>query len=62
MFVLSGELDRDALGQHIFSDPAAHRRLNHATHLPVLAELVKHVLWHWLTCTWVLVSGMHASP
>lgn len=50
-----GEVEREALGRLIFSDPAARRRLNAATHLPVLVELAARVLWHWLTMTWVLV-------
>eukprot|EP00798_Chlamydomonas_sp_ICE-L_P001688 gene1688-33084_t len=54
----SGEIDRKALGRIIFSDASARRRLNAATHLPVLVELLKQILWHWLTCKWIVVIDM----
>lgn len=40
----SGELDREQLGQLIFADPQARRRLNTITH-PAIARLAESRLW-----------------
>jgi len=57
----SGEIDRDALGDAVFSDPAARRRLNGATHLPVAVALIGGVLAAWLTFKPVVVRGTQCS-
>ena len=49
------EIDRDALGQLVFSDAAARRRLNAATHLPIAVELICQVAVAWLTFRLVVV-------
>jgi hypothetical protein len=48
LLYLSGELDRVALGQLVFSDAAARRRLNAATHMPVAVGLMLQLLGYWL--------------
>jgi hypothetical protein len=53
----AGELDREKLGRIVFSDPAARRRLNGATHLPVFLELFKALAWCWLTLKLVVVGA-----
>lgn len=57
----AGQLDREALGQLVFSDGAARARLNAATHLPIYVELLRQLLWHWLTLRWVVVSRGQAA-
>ena len=57
----SGEIDRDALGDTVFSDPAARTRLNAATHLPVAIELFRQLLAAWLAFTPVVVRSMWCS-
>ncbi len=52
-----GEIDRDALGDAVFSDPAARRRLNAATHLPVAVALIRSILGAWLTFKPIVVRG-----
>lgn len=49
-------MDRQALAQLVFGDAAARRRLNAATHLPVAAELLRLLLWHWLSLEWLVVG------
>jgi dephospho-CoA kinase len=51
-----GELDRERLAGVVFGDAAARRRLNAATHLPVLLQIVRQVLAHWARCRPVVVS------
>jgi hypothetical protein len=53
----AGDLDREKLGKIVFSDPAARKRLNAATHLPVFLDVFKGILWCWLTCKFVVVSS-----
>ena len=57
----SGEIDRDALGDTVFSNPAARRRLNAATHLPVAIALVGKIIAAWLTCTPTVVRDSQCS-
>lgn len=52
-----GEVDREALGRLVFSNAAARRRLNAATHLPVAVELLKQLLLSWLSLQLVVVSS-----
>ncbi len=52
----AGEINREKLGKIVFSDPAARKRLNAATHLPVFLEVFKSIVWCWLTCKLVVVS------
>jgi dephospho-CoA kinase len=59
---LAGEIDREALGRLVFSDRAARSRLNAATHLPIYAELLRQLLWLWLTFKPVVVRGGHERP
>lgn len=51
----AGQIDREALGRLVFSDKAARGRLNAATHLPIYADLLRQLLWHWLTLKWLVV-------
>lgn len=53
-----GEINREALGNLVFADPDARRKLNAATHLPVLARLLLKLLQHWLSCTPAVVVDM----
>lgn len=56
----AGELDRAALGQLVFSDTAARRRLNAATHTPVALALLLQLLRHWLWHTRCVVRPQQA--
>ena len=51
-------LDRAALGALAFADPAARRKLNAATHLPILLTLLGRLLAAWLACKAVVVVDM----
>ncbi|GLC64510.1 hypothetical protein PLESTF_000173800 [Pleodorina starrii] len=53
-----GELDRERLGALVFADPAARRRLNAATHLPVALALARRLLLSWLACKLLVVVDM----
>ena len=53
-----GEIDRDALGAAVFADPAARRRLNAATHLPLACALLSKVLAAWLSFSSVVIVDM----
>ena len=53
-----GELDREALAHLVFADPAARRRLNGATHLPVLLELVRQAARQWMAFQPTVVIDM----
>lgn len=53
-----GDIDREALGELVFGNPAARRRLNTATHLPVLLALLRELLRCWLQCSPVMVVDM----
>ena len=54
----NGELNREALAAVVFNDVGARRRLNKATHLPVLFGIIKQVIGHWITFKPVLVIDM----
>lgn len=54
----NGDLDRVALGQLVFSDAVARRRLNAATHTPVAVALLLQLLLHWLRHTRCVVLDM----
>jgi dephospho-CoA kinase len=54
----TGEIDRDALARLVFSDPAARRRLNAATHPPVALALALALLRRWLLLTPLVVVDM----
>lgn len=54
----AGELDRAALGQLVFGDAAARKRLNAAAHAPVAVALLLQLLGYWLRHTRCVVSGM----
>jgi dephospho-CoA kinase len=51
-------LDRAALGALAFSDPAARRALNAATHVPITVALLGRLLRAWLMCSLVVVVDM----
>jgi len=51
-------IDRAALGALAFSDPAARRRLNAATHLPISMALLVALLAAWARCRTVVVVDM----
>ena len=54
---IAGDINRDKLGDMVFQDRDARRRLNSATHLPVALELVRQLAVEWLSLTSVAVSG-----
>lgn len=45
---ISGELDRERLGELVFNDAKARRKLNKATHPAVTLEIAKQLLRHLL--------------
>ena len=51
-------IDREALGRLAFADPAARRKLNAATHLPIFLALLGCLLRAWLACRTVVVVDM----
>jgi dephospho-CoA kinase len=53
-----GSVDREAVGRLVFSDAAARRRLNAATHPPVALALVRALLAAWLSCALVVAIDM----
>lgn len=55
---LAGELDREALASIVFAEPASRRRLNAATHLPVLLAVLRQAAAHWLAFRPVAVIDM----
>lgn len=52
------ELDREALATIVFNDATARRRLNKATHFPVLFGIVKQIVGYWITFKPVVVIDM----
>lgn len=54
----AGEVDRVALGQLVFRDAAARRRLNASTHLPIAVALFLRLLSCWLRHCSVVVSHL----
>ena len=54
--VPAGEIDRDKLGEMVFNERLARRKLNSATHIPVALELVRQLAVQWLSLTCVAVS------
>jgi len=54
----SGELDRDALGKIIFQDVNARRKMNRATHIPVLFGILRQLLFSWVCMKRVVVLDM----
>lgn len=54
----NGEIDRDKVGEMVFSDKAARRKLNAATHLPVAIELARRIVLQWLKLRPVTVVDM----
>eukprot|EP00882_Tetradesmus_deserticola_P010993 GHRQ01011627.1.p1 GENE.GHRQ01011627.1~~GHRQ01011627.1.p1 ORF type:complete len:167 (+),score=46.77 GHRQ01011627.1:326-826(+) len=53
-----GEVDRARLGQLVFADAAARRRLNMATHAPVAWQLLRQLVGHWLRFRRLVVVDM----
>lgn len=51
----AGSLDREKLGKVVFEDARLRRRLNAATHLPIVVQLVLRVAWLWLLCRKLVV-------
>ena len=53
-----GALDREKLGGLVFNDVSARKRLNAATHLPILVRMMTQilVLWVWKRCPVVVVD------
>ncbi|KAG2432962.1 hypothetical protein HXX76_008690 [Chlamydomonas incerta] len=58
MLTADGEIDRERLAGLVFSDAAARRRLNAATHLSVALSLTRALLLSWLSFKWVVVVDM----
>lgn len=54
----SGNIDRQKLGDIVFSDAAARRRLNQATHAPIAVEIGRRLLWAWLRGSGTVVLDM----
>lgn len=54
----TGEIDRDKLGEMVFNERLARRKLNSATHVPVALELVRQLAVQWLSLTCVAVVDM----
>lgn len=54
----NGELDREKIAAIVFKDSQARKRLNAATHLPILVQLMGKILHHWVTLQWVVVVDM----
>ena len=51
----AGGIDRQKLGNLIFSDKAARKKLNAATHTPVFMELFRQIFMCWLCCRDIVV-------
>lgn len=58
IFDADGAVDREKLGALIFRDAELRRRLNRATHLPILARIAQSLLLSWLRCRLVVVIDM----
>ena len=54
----TGEIDRERLGELVFNDATARRRLNKATHPAVTVEIAKQLLNHLLQCHWLVVGSL----
>ncbi|GMH45481.1 hypothetical protein BSKO_13438 [Bryopsis sp. KO-2023] len=54
----NGELDREALGELVFKNETARRKLNTATHLPVFLETIKQIVRNWALCRTMVVVDM----
>ncbi|MEW5310969.1 MAG: hypothetical protein WDW38_002719 [Sanguina aurantia] len=54
----NGELDRAALSELVFNDPATKRKLNRATHWFITRALLLKVAWHWMLGHKLLVIDM----
>eukprot|EP00775_Hariotina_reticulata_P013429 gene13429-13557_t len=54
----TGEIDRAALGQLVFADAVVRRKLNQATHVPIMLEVIKQLLGHWLRFKQIVVIDM----
>lgn len=51
----AGGIDRQKLGTVIFQDAQARKRLNKATHLPIMVSLARQLLGNWLRCKYLVV-------
>lgn len=58
LFHPDGSLDRDALGSLVFRNKEARRRLNAATHLPILLRILQEIVQHWVFCRRLVVIDM----
>ncbi len=54
----TGEIDRERLGELVFKDAVARRKLNRATHPAVTLELAKQLLSHLLQCHSLVMVDM----
>lgn len=55
---VTGEIDRERLGELVFNDATARRRLNRATHPAVTVEIAKQLLSHLSQCHWLVVGSL----
>ncbi|SAM06886.1 hypothetical protein [Absidia glauca] len=55
VFLPDGHLDRPKLGDIIFTDPSKRKILNACVHPAVRLEMLKQVLYHWLSGAKVVV-------
>lgn len=56
-----GCVDRVALGELVFRDAEARKRLNRATHVPILFALIGRIAKQWVLFQSVLVRGRVGS-
>jgi dephospho-CoA kinase len=53
-----GSLDRELLGEIVFRNRDARKKLNKATHLPILMRILREILYLWLQFKFVVVIDM----
>ena len=54
----AGAIDREKLGDLVFTDSNARKKLNKATHLPVALELARQLVKEWLSFTSIVVRSI----
>ena len=52
----TGKINRGKLGDLVFEDHAARKKLTAATHLPIALELFRQLAVEWLSLTNLIVS------
>lgn len=54
----AGGIDREKLGELVFTDNKARKKLNAATHLPVALDLAKQLIIQWFSFTNIIVRSI----